>query len=292
MHDLAILALVALFGIWIVEMLDALANGAGLRAVAAPIDTISALNRTPLPDASLGSPRWVVGAAIVLPAIATAALSLLPLSQAFDSGNSDVGIFLALMLLDFVAVIVGVVGWSANRANGASALFGVILQLVAYGIVIGFGAIGPAMTAQSLSPLRIGLAQVGALPYALMQPISLVLYVAGALAQTFRPPFALPLQGAFENLGAVPAIAFRFGLDLAVFTTIALGVVLFTGVGGGVWWTPLLIAKTTIALALTLPLRRIALDYEGILRAFWRIGMPLALANVVLVGVLVALGVR
>ncbi|GAC1544000.1 MAG: hypothetical protein NVS3B16_11270 [Vulcanimicrobiaceae bacterium] len=292
MRDGALLFAVALLGIWIVEFLDALADGARARAPLAPFATIARLHESPQTDATLGSPRWIVGAAIVLPALALAALSLLPLTSTFDSGDADIGIFLALMLLDFVAVIVGVVGWSANRASGTVSLFGAILQLVAYGIVIGFGTIGPAMAAQSLSPMRIGLAQGGALPYALVQPISLALYIAGGLAQTFRAPFALPLADSFESLRGLPAIAFRFGLDLAVFTMMALGIVLFTGVGGGPWWTLLLVAKTAAALALSIPLRRISVGYAGLLRFFWRIAMPIALVNVVLVGVLVTLGVR
>jgi len=122
--------------------------------------------------------------------------------------------------------------------------------------------------------------------------VSLALYIVGGLAQTFRPPFTKPLEGALDALGGFPSLAFRWGLDLAAFAMAALGVVLFTGAGGGAWWTVLLLVKTLVFLVILAPLRRFEVGYEQLLRIFWRVAMPLALANVVLVGALVLIGVR
>ena len=283
---------VAVVAIWSVQTIDALLSGVGPSALLAPFKAVQQAVAEPMLDASLGSPRWLVAAALAMPPLALAALSLLPLTPSYRAGDAGIGVFLFVMLLDFVAVIVGTIGWSANRPLGVAALFGAILQLVAYGIVIGFGTIGPAMAAQSLSPLRIALSQTGMLPYAIVQPVSLALYLVGGLAQTFRPPFSMPVRGALDGLGGLPALTFRFGLDLAAFAMVAFGVVLFTGVGGGAWWTALLVAKSVIVLVLLAPLRRREVDYEGLLRVFWRLAMPLALLNVVLVGALVLVGVR
>jgi len=292
MNDFFTLLGVAVCAIWSVETIDALASGSRAGALLAPVTVVRASLGTSVPDASLGSPPWLVGATLDLPALAIAALSLLPWSPTDRAADSGIGVFLFTMLLDFVAVIVATIGWSANRAAGAAALFGSTLQLVAYGIVIGFGIIGPAMAAQSLSPLRIAMSQAGALPYALVQPVSFVLYFLGGLAQTFRPPFTMPLRGATDALGGLPLLCFRFGLDMAVFAMVALGVVLFTGVGGGPWWTLLLLAKTILVLALLAPLRRVVTTYDRMLTIFWRIAMPLALTNVVFVGALVFANVR
>jgi len=291
MSEAFVLIGVAVFAIWSVEAIDAFAAGIGVRAFLAPATVVRNHLASPLPDTSLGNPRWMVVAALMLPAMAFAALSLLPWTPSFGA-DSGIGVFLLVMLLDFVAVIVGTIGWSANRALGVAALFGAILQLVAYGIVIGFGTIGPAMAAQSLSPLRIAQSQAGALPFAIVQPVSLALYIVGGLAQTFRPPFTKPLEGALDALGGFPSLAFRWGLDLAAFAMAALGVVLFTGAGGGAWWTVLLLVKTLVFLVILAPLRRFEVGYEQLLRIFWRVAMPLALANVVLVGALVLIGVR
>jgi len=291
MSEAFVLIGVAVFAIWSVETIDAFAAGIGVRAFLAPATVVRNHLASPLPDTSLGNPRWMVVAALMLPAMAFAALSLLPWTPSFGA-DSGIGVFLLVMLLDFVAVIVGTIGWSANRALGVAALFGAILQLVAYGIVIGFGTIGPAMAAQSLSPLRIAQSQAGVLPFAIVQPVSLALYIVGGLAQTFRPPFTKPLEGALDALGGFPSLAFRWGLDLAAFAMAALGVVLFTGAGGGAWWTVLLLVKTLVFLVILAPLRRFEVGYEQLLRIFWRVAMPLALANVVLVGALVLIGVR
>ena len=291
MSEAFVLIGVAVFAIWSVETIDAFAAGIGVRAFLAPATVVRNHLASPLPDTSLGNPRWMVVAALMLPALAFAALSLLPWTPSFGA-DSGIGVFLLVMLLDFVAVIVGTIGWSANRALGVAALFGAILQLVAYGIVIGFGTIGPAMAAQSLSPLRIAQSQAGVLPFAIVQPVSLALYIVGGLAQTFRPPFTKPLEGALDALGGFPSLAFRWGLDLAAFAMAALGVVLFTGAGGGAWWMVLLLVKTLVFLVILAPLRRFEVGYEQLLRIFWRVAMPLALANVVLVGALVLIGVR
>jgi NADH-quinone oxidoreductase subunit H len=292
MNEAFVLIGVMIVAIWSVETIDAFAAGSGVRAFLAPATVIRKHLASPMPETSLGSPRWMVGAALMLPALAVAALSLLPWTPSFRAGNSSIGVFLVIMLLDFVAVIVGTIGWTSNRAPGVAALFGAILQLVAYGIVIGFGTIGPAMAAQSLSPLRIAQSQTGVIPYAIVQPVSLALYVVGGLAQTFRPPFTKPIEGAFDALGGLPSLAFRWGLDLAAFAMVAFGVVLFTGAGGGAWWTVLLVAKTLVFLGILAPLRRFEVGYERLLRIFWRVAMPLALANVVLVGALILIGVR
>jgi NADH-quinone oxidoreductase subunit H len=292
MSEVLVVIGVVVVAICSVETIDAFAAGSGVRAFLAPATVVRKHLAAPMPDASLGSPRWVVAAALLLPALALAALSLLPWTVASRAGDSGIGVFLLIMLLDFVAVIVATIGWSANRVLGVAALFGAILQLVAYGIVIGFGTIGPAMAAQSLSPLRIAQSQAGILPYAIMQPVSLVLYIVGGLAQTFRSPFTKPLEGAFDALGGLPSLAFRWGLDLAAFAMAALGVLLFTGAGGGAWWTVLLIVKTLLFLLILAPLRRFEVGYEQMLRIFWRVAMPLALANVMLVGALILVGIR
>ncbi len=147
MNEAFVLIGMMVVAIWSVETIDAFASGSGVRAFFAPATVIRKNRTSPMPDTSLGSPRWIVCAALMLLALALAALSLLPWTPSFRAGDSSIGVFLVIMLLDFVAVIVGTIGWFANRAPGVAALFAAILQLVAYGIVIGFGTIGPAMAA-------------------------------------------------------------------------------------------------------------------------------------------------
>jgi NADH-quinone oxidoreductase subunit H len=272
---LIVLATAAL-GIALVEMIEH-------RSLAAPFTIVREALSTPLPEIRLGSPGWVTGAALALPAFVIAALALLPLSA--GSGESVSGIFLAAMLLDFAAVCIATVGWSANRPAGVAALFGAILQYASYGIVIGFGMIGPAMAAQSLSPAAIVAAQHPW--YALTQPGSLALFALGALAQAFRPPFDAPAQGALEALGGLPRLAFRWGLDLLLFTVAAYGATLFFGAGGGTY-VGLLLA-TTVLTALALLGRGRRWSYVRTMTVFWRVAMPLALVNVLIVGVVVLL---
>jgi NADH-quinone oxidoreductase subunit H len=269
----------AVAGVAIVEMLDR-------RALIAPFAVVREALAAPYPDTTLGSPRWAVGAALALPAFVLGALSMLPLGSGYEPADAVPGIFLAAMLLDFAAVSVAAVGWSANRPLGVAGLFGAILQFVSYGIVIGFGMIGPVMAAGSLSPARIAGAQH--VWYALTQPGSLALYAIGALAQAFRPPFDAPAQAALDGLSGLPRLAFRWGLDLLAFTVAAYGAVLFFGAGGKSYGG-LLVVTVLLLVPVTL-LRRAHWSYPRTLHVFWRIAMPLALINVVLVGIVVVLG--
>jgi NADH:ubiquinone oxidoreductase subunit H len=276
----ALLVLItAVAGVSIVEMLDR-------RTLLAPVIVVREALASRYPDVSLGSPRWVVGAALALPVFALAAASMLPLRSGYEPADAVPGIFLAAMLLDFASVCIAAIGWSTNRPSGVAGLFGAILQFVSYGIVIGFGMIGPAMAAGSLAPARIAAAQH--VWYALTQPGSLALYAIGAFAQAFRPPFDVPAQAALDGLGGMPRLAFRWGLDLLAFTVAAYGAVLFFGAGGGSYGGLMLV--TVLLLVPTALLRRARWSYPRTLHVFWRIAMPLALVNVVLVGVVVMLG--
>lgn len=278
MSGLLVLA-TAVLGVAIVEVLDR-------RSLLAPLAVVREALAAPDPAMTLGSPRWAVGAALALPALVVAALTMLPLRSGYEPADAVPGIFLVAMLLDFVAVCVAAIGWSVNRPTGVAGSFGAILQFISYGIVIGLGMIGPAMAAGSLSPARIAAAQHTW--YALTQPGSLGLYALGALAQAFRPPFDAPAQAALDALGGLPRLAFRWGLDLVAFTVAAYGAVLFFGAGGGSY-AGLLVVTVLLLVPMAL-LRRARWPYPRTLHVFWRIAMPLALVNIILVGVGVLLG--
>jgi NADH-quinone oxidoreductase subunit H len=276
--NITIVVVSAALGVALVEMIDR-------RSLFGPALVVREALSVPQPRLGLGSPGWAVGLALAFPAFVVAAFSLLPWGTHYAPADAVPGIFLASMLLDFAAVCVAGIGWSANRVLGVASLFGAILQFVSYGIVIGFGMIGPAMAAQSLAPHRIGEAQQ--VWYAVTQPGSLALYALGALAQSFRPPFDAPLAGTFDALGGVPRLAFRWGLDLLVFTVAAYGAVLFFGAGGGT--SVGLFSETLLLVALMTTLRRVHWTYPRMLSVFWRLAMPVALINIVLVGAVILL---
>ena len=253
--------------------------------------------RTVMPQIVLGHPRLsLVAPLLTLSAIAAAA-SFIPFWSAYRNGHADAGLFLYAMLIDFGIVGVAAAGWSVNNPRGVAASFGAIAQFISYGIVIGFGMIGPAMVARSLSPSAIIASQHGLWQVAI-QPISFLLYFVGALAQSLRHPFAQPLggpqqsAGAIAALGGAPRVIMRIALDLLGFAVAAMGVALFFGGWLGApdaFSTWLLFAKTSLWLIAVAALRSAVrqIRYEQMLHLFWKVCMPAALINIIIVGAVI-----
>ena len=287
-QSLAVFGLM-LVGIALVEAIDA--------AVERSRPHIVTDARTMMPQIILGHPRLALIAPLVTLAAVSAAASFIPFWSTYRNGHADAGLFLYAMLIDFGIVGVAATSWSLNNPRGVAASFGAIAQFVSYGIVIGFGMIGPAMVARSLSPAAIIVSQHG-LWQVVIQPISFLLYFVGALAQSLRHPFSQPLGnpqqsgGALAALGGAPRVVMRMALDLLTFAVAAMGVVLFFGGWLGVpdaFSAPLLFAKTSLWLIAVAGLRSAVrqVSYERMLQFFWKICMPAALVNIIIVGVVI-----
>ena len=278
-----------LLGVAVVEAIDA--------AVERLRPRIMTDARTMMPQIVMGHPRLAVIAPLVTLAVISAGASFIPFWSTYRNGHADAGLFLYAMLIDFGIVGVAATGWSLNDPRGVAASFGAIAQFISYGIVIGFGMIGPVMVARSLSPATIIASQHGLWQVAI-QPISFLLYFAGALAQSLRHPFSQPLGnaqqsgGALAALGGAPRVVMRIALDLLTFAVAAMGVVLFFGGWLGVpdtFSTLLLFAKTVLWLLAVAMLCSVVrqVSYERMLQFFWKICMPAALVNIIIVGVVI-----
>lgn len=290
---LTVFGLLAL-GIALTQTLDAIGEGRGLQASLAPLRIVRDSLRTPYEAPALGHPALRALAPPCMLAIVASGAALLPLWSAYAGGDANVGLFFYAMLIDLAFVGIATIGWAANAPPGVAALFGAVAQFLSYAIVIGFGMIGPAMEAQSLSPSAIAQHQV--LWYVVTQPGSFILYFAGSLAQSFRHPFSEPLGagagGALDDLGGAPLLCARWALDLLAFAVAFMGVVLFFGGWNGVpgvGGSAIMFAKTLVWLAAVVVIRgRLrTVQYERLIAVFWKVGMPVALVNVIVVGAVV-----
>jgi NADH-quinone oxidoreductase subunit H len=248
---------------------------------------------------STGADRALFWAAplIGLTTVGLAAL-FVPLDESAIAVDSPVGIFFFLVLLSPAAVALLCAGWSANGTPGLFGAFRAAAQLVAYEVPLGFAAIGPAMAAQSLSPLRIVEAQ-HALPFALWQPLGLGIYLAIAPAVAYRHPFDLP-QAASELAGGVLADAsgprlllLRFMFAALFALLMVVGAILF--LGG--WRGPLLPGPVWLllkALALAIVIEVVGthvprLRQDQLLAFSWKVLLPASLLHIAVTGVLALL---
>jgi NADH-quinone oxidoreductase subunit H len=198
-------------------------------------------------------------------------------------------------------------GWSSNSKYPLLAGLRSSAQLISYEIAVTMTLVSVILTAGTLSMVGIVEAQATSrVWFAFAQPLALVIYVIAGLAETNRSPFDLPeaeqeLVGGFHTEYSGMRFALFF---LAEYTNmIVVSAVATTLFFGGwlrpfpnvawLWWLGYVpswiwfIVKTFLVLYLflwiraTLPRYR----YDQLMRIGWKVLIPLALANIVVTGI-------
>jgi NADH-quinone oxidoreductase subunit H len=197
----------------------------------------------------------------------------------------------ALSSLGVYGVALG--GWASNSKF---ALLGGIrgaAQMISYELALGLSLVPIVMLAGSFSLTEIVNAQAR-IPFLVLQPVSFVIFVISAMAESKRIPFDLP--EAENELGAgfhTEYSGMRFGLFfLGEYVHIqvlgALIAVFFLGGWHGPWLAPvvwlmikiLVVAMIMIWVRGTLP----RLRYDQLMALGWKVLIPAALINIVLTG--------
>ena len=202
------------------------------------------------------------------------------------------------LLYDFALSSLGVYGvalggWSSNSKF---ALLGGIrgaAQMISYELALGLSLVPVVMLAGSFSLTAIVDAQAR-IPFIVLQPVSFVIFIISAMAESKRIPFDLP--EAENELGAgfhTEYSGMRFGLFfLGEYVHIqvlgALIAVFFLGGWHGPFLPPpvwLLLKIFVVALIMiwirgTLP----RLRYDQLMALGWKVLIPVALINIVLTG--------
>jgi NADH-quinone oxidoreductase subunit H len=197
----------------------------------------------------------------------------------------------ALSSLGVYGVALG--GWSSNSKF---ALLGGIrgaAQMISYELALGLSLVPVVMLAGSFSLTAIVDAQAR-LPFIVLQPVSFIIFIISAMAESKRIPFDLP--EAENELGAgfhTEYSGMRFGLFfIGEYVHIqilgALTAVFFLGGWRGPLLPPLvwlllkilMVALIMIWIRGTLP----RLRYDQLMALGWKVLIPAALINIVLTG--------
>lgn len=224
------------------------------------------------------------------------AAAVLPLAPGLIIADLATGALFVNAALAYVMVALVMAGWGPDAAYAMIGGWRFLGQLVGYSMLIVMPITAVAMRAESLTTTEVVASQAG-LPNALYQPIGFVLFVAAAMAVAFLPPFDLA-NAPGELAGGVEAE--YTGWRLAVFrlaravllVTLAASITVFY-LGG--WLGPVLppwawsAAKTLVVAAAMLSVGRYVprLREEHFLAWSWKYGIPLALFNILFVGVLI-----
>ncbi len=202
----------------------------------------------------------------------------------------------AMSALGVYGVALG--GWASN--SKFSLLGGIrgAAQMISYGLALGLSLVPIVMVARSFSLVDIVNAQAN-YPFVLVQPVSFVIFVLSAMAESKRIPFDLP--EAENELGAgyhTEYSGMRFGLFfLGEYVHMqvlgALTAVFFLGGWRGPLLPPViwlfikvvLVALIMIWIRGTLP----RLRYDQLMSLGWKVLIPAALVNIMITGAILLL---
>ncbi len=280
-------------------------NRAGIFGLMQPIaDAVKLLFKEDIvPDAADGlifrlAPAVVAVTAILMFAVVPLGPDIQIFGRTVPMVVSDLNVGLlyvfALSSLGVYGVALG--GWASNSKF---ALLGGIrgaAQMISYELSLGLSLVPVVMLAGSFSLTAIVDAQAK-VPFIVLQPISFVIFLISAMAESKRIPFDLP--EAENELGAgfhMEYSGMRFGLFfLGEYVNIqvlgALMAVFFLGGWHGPLLPPivwLLIKIFIVALVMiwtrgTLP----RLRYDQLMALGWKVLIPVSLINIVLTGMFI-----
>ncbi len=224
------------------------------------------------------------------------AVAVIPLAPDIILADMATGALFLNAALAYVLVALIMAGWGPNGAYAMIGGWRFLGQFLGYAMLIVMPITAVAMRAESLMTTQIVTSQAG-LWNVFYQPLGFVLFMIAAQALIFLPPLDLPVAPG-ELAGGVEAeysgpqlLVFRLARFVII---LALAGAATTFYFGG-WLGPVLPdwvwsgLKTMIIAAAMLSVGRFLprLREERFLALCWKLGIPLSLINILVVGVLV-----
>ena len=214
----------------------------------------------------------------------------------------NIGILLifAVSAMNAYALLLG--GWSSNSKYSLLGGLRAAAQLISYEVSLGLSLVPVFMIVGSLRLQDIANYSVhwgpysGPLPLIILAPVSFVVYLISAVAETNRTPFDLPeaeqelVGGYLTEYSGLKFLCFYLGEYVNMITVAALAsLIFFAGwhpTFGGPAFLSFLI-KVVFFLFLYIWLRNTLprLRYDQLMRLGWKVLLPLALANVVVTSI-------
>jgi NADH-quinone oxidoreductase subunit H len=234
-------------------------------------------------------------AAPLLVAIAgVSAAAVLPLADGLVAVDLATGALFVNASWVYVLIALVMAGWGSGTPFAVIGGWRFLGQVVAYAMLIVMPITAVAMRAASLSTVAIVRSQEPVWN-ALYQPLGFVLFGLAAMAVAFVPPFDLPVapgelaMGVMGHYGGSREAIFRAGrLVLVISLALAMSVFYLGGwlgpvLPGWVWSSLKVAGVTAVMLIVGRWVPRLRLD--DVLPWAWKLGIPLALANIAWTGV-------
>lgn len=261
--------------------------------------------------------KWVFTAAPIITLVpALVVFAVIPFGSDINLFGRTIPLYITdinvglLFLVSVTSIgVYGIIlaGWASNSKYPLLASLRASAQLVSYEVAVTLTLVSLVLTAGTLSMVGIVRAQEEAqVWYMFVQPVALVLFFIGGLAETNRAPFDMPeaeqeLTGGFHTEYSGMRFALFFLAEYANMIVIsAVVTTLFVGgwlrpfpswaalgfldiVPGWIWF----LTKTFVFLYIflwiraTLPRYR----YDQLMRLGWKVLIPIAMANIVVTAI-------
>lgn len=263
-------------------------------------------------------------AMIVIPALMT--FAVIPFGDSISVAGRDVRLQIASVNIGLLYIfamasisVYGIIFGSWASSNKYSMMGGLraCAQMISYEIPLGLSVIGVLMLTGTLELERVVELQTayiwGVIPRwnILLQPLAFLLFLISAMAENNRLPFDLPeaeqelVGGYHTEYSSLKFALFFLAEYAAMITSSALVVVLFLGgwhvPGLGALGLPALLEELIQVGAFVLKVAALLFffiwarwtfprfRYDQLMRLCWKVLLPLALANIFLTGIFMAL---
>lgn len=235
-------------------------------------------------------------APILLLLSAILAATVIPLAPNLIITDLATGALFINAALVYVLVALLMAGWGPDGAYAMIGGWRFLGQLIAYAMLIVMPITAVAMRAESLLTTQIVLSQADLWNIA-YQPLGFILFYIASMALAFLPPFDLMLAkgelagGVEAEYSGVRLAIFRLGRLVLIIVLASATVIFYLGGWQGPWLAPwawsaikiLVVTASMLLLGRYMPRIREA----HLLSWCWILGIPLALANIFIVGVLI-----
>jgi len=250
------------------------------------------------------SPRhtdfWVY---VTAPILVFAPVVILFVTIPFGSGlvirNLELGFLFIVALSSLSVIAIFMAGWSSNNKYGLLGAMRAVAQHMAYKIPLLFAALAVVLQAGTLSLSGMVEAQTR-FWFIITQPLSFLIFFIASLAETNRAPFDMPeaeselVAGYMTEYSGMRFAMFFLAEYTNMFVVSALAVIAFLGgwlgpfFSGPFWF----FAKTYLLVAFMIWIRFTfpRLRSDQLMIFCWKILIPLAIVNLLVVGFLLSWG--
>jgi NADH-quinone oxidoreductase subunit H len=290
----AVIMLLLLVGAYIVAVLEFWISTGRLRFSSPLIAAVALFGREYNVPRKPDRLFFEVGPVLLLLSAILAA-AVIPLAPDFIITDLATGALFLNAALVYVLVALLMAGWGPDGAYAMIGGWRFLGQLIAYAMLIVMPITAVVMRAESLLATQIVLSQsdIWNIVY---QPLGFVLFFIAAMALAFLPPFDMmiakgELAGGVEaEYTGVRLAVFRLGRLVLIITLAAATVIFYLGGWQGPWLPPwawsavkiIVVTATMLLVGRFMPRIREA----HLLSWCWILGIPLALVNIFIVGVL------